>query len=801
MKRTVTLCLLLGVCAIARAQVLTLKDKETGRPIEMATIASETPKAFATTDAKGQADITAFKSAEQIVVRMLGYGTATLSYAQLQESGFGLAIAQEVLSLDHVVVSATRWAHSNREVPGRISSLSPKDVTLQNPQTAADMLTATGEVFIQKSQLGGGSPMIRGFATNRLLIAVDGVRMNTAIFRSGNLQNIISIDPFAVERTEVLFGPGSVMYGSDAIGGVMSFHTLTPLLSLTDKAIVDGSATGRYSSAGTEFTGHFDVNVGWRKWAFLTSLTHSDFGDLRMGRFGPDDYLRNHYVQRQDSVDIVVANDDPLVQRPTAYAQTNVMQKVRFRPNAKWDINYGFHYSTTGDYARYDRHLRMRNGQPRSAEWNYGPQVWMMNMLSVAHTDTTLLYDHMTIRVAHQLFEESRMDRNLNNATRFVREERVHAASLNVDLGKLIGKRHEVLYGIEGVFNDVTSTGIDEDIVAGTETAGPARYPKSDWTSVGAYLTYRFKASDKVMLQGGARYNHFLLNATFDTTLFPLPYNEASLNSGALTGSLDLMWNPHQRWAIGLNLSTGFRSPNVDDLGKVFDSEPGAVMVPNPDLSAEYAYNAELSVAKVVGRWLKVDVTGYFTYLNDALVRRDFTLSGQDSIVYAGEMSRVQAMQNAASAWVYGIQAGIELKLPKGFGILSRFNYQRGVEELEDGTTSPLRHAGPWFGSSHLTYSFQKLKLDLYAIYNGEVAFADLAVEEQGKPELYAKDADGNNWSPSWYTLNFKAMYQVNEHVLLSGGVENITDQRYRPYSSGITAAGLNFILSLKAMF
>jgi hemoglobin/transferrin/lactoferrin receptor protein len=261
------------------------------------------------------------------------------------------------------------------------------------------------------------------------------------------------------------------------------------------------------------------------------------------------------------------------------------------------------------------------------------------------------------------------------------------------------------------------------------------------------------------------------------------------------------MWNPHQRWAIGLNLSTGFRSPNVDDLGKVFDSEPGAVMVPNPDLSAEYAYNAELSVAKVVGRWLKVDVTGYFTYLNDALVRRDFTLSGQDSIVYAGEMSRVQAMQNAASAWVYGIQAGIELKLPKGFGILSRFNYQRGVEELEDGTTSPLRHAGPWFGSSHLTYSFQKLKLDLYAIYNGEVAFADLAVEEQGKPELYAKDADGNNWSPSWYTLNFKAMYQVNEHVLLSGGVENITDQRYRPYSSGITAAGLNFILSLKAMF
>src|SRR5690606_22275722 len=98
------------------------------------------------------------------------------------------------------------------------------------PQTAADMLAGSGEVFVQKSQLGGGSPMIRGFATNRLLYAVDGVRMNTAIFRAGNLQNVINLDPFATESVEVIFGPGSVMYGRDAIGGVMSFQTLMPRL-------------------------------------------------------------------------------------------------------------------------------------------------------------------------------------------------------------------------------------------------------------------------------------------------------------------------------------------------------------------------------------------------------------------------------------------------------------------------------------------------------------------------------------------------------------------------------------------
>ncbi|WP_084607817.1 TonB-dependent receptor plug domain-containing protein [Prevotella dentasini] len=133
--------------------------------------------------------------------------------------------------LDEVVVSASKWRQNISEQPKRISVITPGESLFQNPQTAADLLELSGQVYVQKSQLGGGSPMIRGFATNRLLYSVDGIRMNTAIFRSGNLQNVISLDPFAMERTEVLFGPGSVIYGSDAMGGVMSFTTKNPVFS------------------------------------------------------------------------------------------------------------------------------------------------------------------------------------------------------------------------------------------------------------------------------------------------------------------------------------------------------------------------------------------------------------------------------------------------------------------------------------------------------------------------------------------------------------------------------------------
>ncbi len=301
-------------------------------------------------------------------------------------------------------------------------------------------------------------------------------------------------------------------------------------------------------------------------------------------------------------------------------------------------------------------------------------------------------------------------------------------------------------------------------------------------------------------MQAGARYNMYNLQGDFDTTFYPFPYTSMEIKDGALTGSVGAIYKPNQTWTISANLSTGFRAPNVDDAGKVFDSEPGYVIVPNPDLRAEYAYNAEIDVAKVFGDLLRIDVAAYYTYLADAMVRRNFTLNGQDSIMYDGEMSQVQAIQNAASATVYGVQAGLEIKLPEGFGISSQFNYQKGDEELDDGTTSPLRHAAPWFGISSLTYTAQKLKLDFYATYNGEVPFEDMPQEEQGKDYMYAIDADGNPYSPGWYTLNFKAMYQLSEYLSISGGLENLTDQRYRPYSSGLVAPG-GILFFIKSKF
>src|SRR5688500_13969126 len=190
MKKFLSVLLLLLLTAEAFSQTITIKDKETLQPIEFVTLISDAHAAQTTTNSHGQADVSTFINAEKIEVHAFGYLKTTISYSNLKSANFELLLSPFNLNLDEVVVSGTRWRQTTGNVPSKIISVSQREVALQNPQTTADLLGLSGKVYIQKSQQGGGSPMIRGFATNRLLYTVDGVRMNTAIFRSGNIQNV-----------------------------------------------------------------------------------------------------------------------------------------------------------------------------------------------------------------------------------------------------------------------------------------------------------------------------------------------------------------------------------------------------------------------------------------------------------------------------------------------------------------------------------------------------------------------------------------------------------------------------------
>jgi hemoglobin/transferrin/lactoferrin receptor protein len=224
-------------------------------------------------------------------------------------------------------------------------------------------------------------------------------------------------------------------------------------------------------------------------------------------------------------------------------------------------------------------------------------------------------------------------------------------------------------------------------------------------------------------------------------------------------------------------------------------------VVPNPDLESEYAYNVELGIQKNFGDKLVLKGATYYTYLVDALVRRDFDFNGNAQLRYQGELSNVQAIQNAAKAYVYGFEFGLDAFLSDHLSLSSNLTITEGVEEDSDGTDTPARHAAPTFGDFHIIWKNQKLRTSVFLNYNGELAFNELAVSERSKEFIFASDRNGNPYSPSWYTLNFRSQYTLSSKVVATLNLENFTNQRYRSYSSGIVAPGTNLILGVAYNF
>ena len=797
--------LVFGFIHIGHGQTATILSKEGKIPLESVLLYSENPNIQGITNKNGQVDLSPFMSVEKIDIRYLGYKPVIVSYSSIKEKKFIIYLEEAGITLDEMVISASRWQESSKGIPSKIRTISTSDVQLLQPQTAADLLGISGEVSIQKSQQGGGSPMIRGFATNRLLYVIDGVRMNTSIFRAGNLQNVISLDPFTIENTEVIFGPGSVIYGSDAIGGVMNFQTIKPRLSVDKKWDIHANISSRYSSANKEETTHGTLHIGTKQLASVTSYSFNQFGDLKMGKYGPDSYLRPYYVDQVENMDKIIQNANPRIQVPSGYDQQNVMQKFLYKPSERWEIQYGFHRSATTSYPRYDRLIEVNTaGMPVSAVWNYGPQIWQMNHFSVQHFGDNLLYDALTFRMAHQYFEESRIDRNFSGSNRYrlrTQVEKVNALSINIDLKKTL-KKGILYYGLESVGNKVSSQATAKNIQTEAPILVADRYPQARWNSYAIFGNYQYPVSKKYTAQLGIRYNLFNMDADFSRNLafFPFAFKTTNIQNGAFSGNAGLVISPDDKTKISLNAATGFRAPNVDDMGKLFDFVSGEVVVPNIDLTAEIAYNGEINLSKLIGNSLKIDLTGYYTYLQNAMVRRATKVEGKDSILYNGKMSKTYSIQNAAFAEIYGFHAGFEIDLPLGFYLSSRYNVQIGKEELNNGATTNSRHAAPAFGLSTLGYKKGKIHLQFYAAYSASVSYENLNEEERQKPAIYARDKNGKPYSPSWYTLNMKGMFTVFKSSTLNIGLENLTNQRYRTYSSGIVAPGFNAIIGFSIL-
>ncbi len=836
---------------------LVIKDAETKEDligVNLAFLSALNPDYIGGTESEfdGSAIVSGLEANDTISITYTGYETITVLFKNL-DTRFpgGLVLMNEVATVigggkEIIVEGATKNAERVAYIPATVDIITDDDIRVKNSANSADALNDIG-AFVQASQAGGGSPIIRGFEANKVLIVLDGVRMNNAIFRNGHLQNVITVDQSILERMEIMYGPSAVMYGSDALGGVLYLKTKDPKLTLGGDAKeypFESHLYTRYASAYGEKTVHLDLTYTGSYWGSVTSLTYRNFGFTRAGSRYPDldsidipsKWIRSDFVGLVNGFDVVVANDDPLVQvtQPgnKEYDQIDFLHKIKIAKGQNVSHTLNLQFSTSSNIPRYDQLTELKGEFPKFSEWYYGPQRRLMLSFQTKLLKENKFFNGGSITTAFQKIDEDRFQRKRRKITRSRNFEDVYVGSFSVDMNKDISEKNNssLLYGLEYQYNYVKSTA-DNFVITTGETLPTrlTRYPNgnSQMGTFAVYANYKGQNQKKTFtFLGGLRYTFSRVSSTFlPDGLIEWPFEDVRIQGGAVTGSAGFSYTPKSHWNIKGSFATGFRVPNVDDYSKI-RSKDGFITIPNPDLKPEYGLNSELTIAKTFhfteadnrGRSesnLNVSVTGFNTILLDAIIRQPLSLPNGDTILLndGDEEDITIANVNAGRATILGFSANMKLKLKNrwllGIGINDlRGRYTGGVSKdgLADLGSVPLSHIPPLYGQASFGYNWHSSEEGKeWKHFSAELGlnFNGSKLKEEYDPALGNSDnldeAIPEYGTPAWRTLNLYTAWGFSPTFSLNFSIENIFDVHYRPFSSGISAPGRNFIMTLHA--
>ena len=735
------------------------------------------------------------------------------------------SIAQK--ELIEIVVSGNKFAEKKKNIVQKIDIISSSYIKKANAQNMGDLLMSTGNVFVQKSQQGGSSPVIRGFEASRVLFVVDGVRMNNLIYRSGHLQNIITVDQNILESAELLQGPSSTLFGSDALGGAVHMISKQPILSKENKKTkISANFLSRYSSANAEKTNHVDVSVGWKKFGLLTSITRSDFGDSKIGKRDMKGFegfgTRPSYIQPFNGItgDTIVKNSNDRIQRFSGYTQTDFAQKLLYKPNANTSHGLNIQYSTSSDVPRYDRLQDTMAGLLRYASWYYGPQKRSLFAYTFSANNIKGFFKEYNATLSYQSIEESRITREYKRYDGFdKRIEQVGVTGLTIDARKKL-KQDEITAGIDMQLNDLRSTASRTNLLTNAILPLDSRYPdgKNRMNNFGVYTQHihKFKGQ-KWILNEGLRIQYIALQSNIiNNSFFALPVTNIIQKNTAITGNIGMVYMPSTSTRIKFGYASGFRAPNIDDLAKIFESSTSAkqVVVPNANLKPEFTHGFDAELVKALGKAVEFEVGAFYTNFTNAIIKAPFRLNGKDSMMYNGVQSQVLASQNVNQAYILGGNVRLSIKAGKNWKFNSTFNFTKGrfrtdatkstqVYQLQPNgnyalvqskvSTKPLDHIPPAFGKMSIGYDNQKLYAELNMLFNG-----------WKKLDQYNADGEDNaqyataKGTPAWQTINLKTGLQVHQRLGIHAGIENIFDLNYRYFASGFSAPGRNYIVSLR---
>jgi len=671
--------------------------------------------------------------------------------------------------LAETVITAPRAATTVTTTPARVTEVTGDQLRGTGERSLPRALGQTAGIWIQETNMAGGSPVIRGFLGNKVLILVDGVRINDSTTRLGPNQSLNQIDPEIVERVEVIRGPSSVLYGSDAIGGVISIWTKRRRPANQDATEYlrpwAGEVTGLYDTSYESGRGSIRFDGAWQDHGGLGIASGWDYNDFKAG-------------------------DNQTVEN-TAYHGFALFGSYEYALGKRRTLRLTGRANRDFDVPRTDR-LNPGFGQtePAAMDWKYSLQDRRGYALSYTDERPGAVSDRLQLRVnLHSYDEERDITNQTGSESTFSRDETV-TLGIGMDWQRALSEEHLLTWGFDASYDDVNSFRELTDAGGTSEVAGNYA-PDAEYRRYGLFVQDEVFAFDPWFVTAGLRYS------IFDWSFGSFQSNARSSDyDSALTGSLEVAREVGTGTTLFASIAQGFRAPGLEDLANDGDFA-GGTELSNPDLEAEESLSVEAGLAYAVEE-RSGTLTAFATRLDNAIGRRlvDVGDPGQTG-------DETYQRENTGDVELVGLEAAYRQRLgdeDSAYSADGRLTWTYGREDDSAfGGTVPARRVPPLFGTLGLNY--QPREREWFYVPNGRV-FIDWATSQTRlHPQDIADPRINPNGTNGWITYNLEVWGDFDPQASWRIGLLNLTDERYRMHGSGVDSPGRRLVVSVVVRF
>ncbi len=730
-----------------------IKDSQTDVPLEGAHIQLINSSLGTVSDKNGKFLIKNFPIGKHFIrISAVGY-TSVEKLTDHEALELLVTLEPSTLLLNHTVtITAQRNEQRSFNVSQSVTTLDQEEFIKKSSRSTPEALMNESGIWVQKTNHGGGSPVIRGLVGNQVLLLVDGIRLNNATYRYGPNQYLSTIDPGIIERVDAIRGSGSVLYGSDALGGVVQVLSKTPMFS-QDGLKISGHVSGQWLSAGMEQSGRAETQISSSKVAFMGGFSLRNFGD-------------------------VLAGGSLGVLAPTGYKERSGDAKILLRIGSSGILTAAFQQLTQHDVLRYDQVV-----QGGYALYNFEPQTRQLSYLRWETFLKKSWIQSFRITSSYNRSIEG-INSQKNNASDLKRQrDEVNTMGMIAEFISNPLPSWSIQSGIEYYFDKVHSSGSTINLITNTETIQRGSYADGSRSSNFALFTSHQYDVDKFQFSAGARFNGVTVSVKDPT------FGDQKINPHALVGNVGVTMKVNTRLRAFVTSNTGFRAPNVDDMSKFGMVENGIFEIPSAGLSPEKSFSVETGL-KINQKKFSATLAGYQTNLSDLIDRIPAKYQGLE--LYEGR--KVYQKQNVGKAKIKGIEVEADVHLLKTLSAFGNVTYTYGEHITKQ---EPMRRIPPLFGRAGLRYQHAS---GVWVKAEWAAAGKQDRLAAGDKSDVRIAVRLENGIMPSWNVLNFYAGYTYKSITLNLRG-QNIFNQAYRVYASGIDGYGRSIGATLNVKF